>query len=80
MKTETTEFRPELKEAVVGLRKEVKDVNATLRVEIQDGDAAVRDDMRRLQRTVDQLTRSVARLEGYVFAKGGLVSRIPKEP
>ncbi|MCY4466968.1 MAG: hypothetical protein OXE46_15665 [Chloroflexi bacterium] len=83
MKADNEMLRMEFKADNAALREEMNAHNAELRREINDSraeyrseNAAIRADLRRIEDKVDDNTQRLARLEGIILAREGMVDTI----
>ena len=76
MQTGHAALREDMQAGDTALREDMQTGHAALREEMLAGHAAIRADMRRIEDKVDDNTQRLARLEGIVLAREGMVGTI----
>ncbi|MXX52287.1 MAG: hypothetical protein F4063_03705 [Chloroflexi bacterium] len=75
-KAENEALRMEFKTEIAKANQERKAENEALRRELKAENAEIREDIRRVEDKVDESNQRIARLEGIILAREGLVETI----
>ena len=76
LKNDNANLRQELKADIGSLRQELKADNVILRQELKGDNASLRQDLNDLDDKVDAINQRLARLEGVILSREGLVDAI----